>query len=579
MTKKMSARADGSRGFVVAVLVATLLPGCTGGEPTSGSEGTAPDAGVQVAAGDGGYDDLLALFVSWREFARPPWVDGIPDYSAGAMAAQHAALAGYQARLAAIDPSGWPVPQQVDYQLVRAEMNGLDFDHRVRRPWAENPAFYVTIFAAQSDVPAHEGPVIDGWVDLWEYDDPLPPEQAVFMTGRVGSIPARLEQARRNLTGNGGDLWRMAPRSFAAQSADLRALRDRIDETGGGLEAAVRADLVAAIDAAIAATDEFRAWLQAEAPAKTGPSGVGADNYTWYLQNVHLVPYTWEQAETVLEHELARAHASLRLEENRNRDLPELERIDNAADYDRLFNQAVDDMVAFLTAQEIFTMRDYMEPALRARVGSFSPADGLRGFFSEISYRDPLTMRNHDVHWIDLARMEYEPHESPIRRVPALSNIYDHRSEGLATGFEEWMMHAGIFDDRPRTRELIWILLAQRAARGLGGLRQHSREYTLQEAAEFASAWTPRGFLPADGATIQGEEHFYLTQPGYGISYIIGKIQIERLMAERALQLGDEFTIQRFYDELLATGVIPVSLARWEMTGNDDEVRRLTADW
>ena len=26
-------------------------------------------------------------------------------------------------------------------------------------------------------------------------------------------------------------------------------------------------------------------------------------------------------------------------------------------------------------------------------------------------------------------------------------------------------MHAGLFDDRPRSRELIWILLVQRAAR------------------------------------------------------------------------------------------------------------------
>jgi hypothetical protein len=556
--------------------VAGLVAGCTGGgEPAGGTPGTETGTGAQVAAGDGSYDALLALFARWREFQRPNWVDGVPDYSAGAMAAQHAALAGFQARLAAIDASGWPIPQQVDYQLVRAEMNGLDFDHRVRRPWANNPAFYVTIFSAQSDVPAHEGPIIDGWVDTWAYEYPLDAPSAVFMASRIGSIPARLQQARDNLTGDGHDLWRMAPRSFAAQSADLRALRDRIDETGGGLDAAVRSDLETAIGEAIAASDEFRAWLEAEAPAKTGTSGVGADNYTWYLQNVHLVPYTWEQAETLLEHELARAHAALRLEENRNRDLPELRRVDNAADYDRLFNQAVDDMIAFLTAQEIFTMRDYMEPALRARVGSFSPADGLRGFFSEISYRDPLTMRNHDVHWIDLARMEFEPHESPIRRAPALSNIYDHRSEGLATGFEEWMMHAGIFDARPRTRELIWILLAQRAARGLGGLRQHSREFTLQEAAEFASTWTPRGFLPADGATIQGEEHFYLTQPGYGISYIIGKIQIERLLAERALQLGDEFTIKRFYDELFAAGVIPVSLVRWELTGNDEEVRRL----
>ena len=70
----------------------------------------------------------------------------MPDYTAAAMAAQQRELAAYQRRLAAIDPSGWPVRQQVDWHIVRAEMNGLDFDHRVLRPWANNPAFYVTVF-------------------------------------------------------------------------------------------------------------------------------------------------------------------------------------------------------------------------------------------------------------------------------------------------------------------------------------------------------------------------------------------------------------------------------------------------
>ena len=544
---------------LTAALLLTFHAGCSAG---GGAPGDFPAEGVDVASDS--YDDLLALFGDWREFARPERVDGVPDYSAAAMAAQYAEFPRYEARLAAIDPSGWPVDQQVDHHLVRAEMNGLDFDHRVRKPWADNPAFYVTVFSAQSDVPAHEGPIIDGWLDTWAYEYPLGAATAELFAERIGSIPELLRQARANLTGNGADLWRMAPRSFAGQSGDLQGLAERVAGTNPELDEAIAQ--------AIPATEEFAAWLEAEAPSKTGLSGVGADNHTWYLHNVHLVDYTWEQEETLLEHELARSLTSLRLEENRNRDLPMPTRVDNAEDYDRLFNDAVDTMIAFLSEEEIFSMRDYMEPALRARVGRFAPTDGLRGFFSEVSYRGPLTMRNHDVHWIDLARREFEPHESPIRRASPLYNMYDNRSEGMATGFEEWMMHAGLFDDQPRTRELIWILLVQRAARGLGGLRQHAHEYTLQEAAEFASEWVPRGFLPADGATIQGEEHFYLTQPGYGTSYIVGKIEIEKLLAERANQLGDEFSIKRFFDEFFAAGVIPVSLVRWQMTGNKDPI-------
>ena len=91
---------------------------------------------------------------------------------------------------------------------------------------------------------------------------------------------------------------------------------------------------------------------------------------------------------------------------------------------------------------------------------------------------------------------------------------------------------------------------------------------------EFASEWVPRGWLPADGDTIQGEEYFYLAQPGYGTSYVMGKNETERLLVERVIQLGDRFTRKRFMDEFAAVGVIPVSMVRWELTGNDNEVPR-----
>jgi len=101
-------------------------------------------AAVVILTGSGqsnGRPDLVALFNEWRAFQKPKLVDGVADYTAAAMAAQQRELPAYQRRLAALDPGAWPVPQQVDWHIVRAEMNGLDFDHRVLRPWANDPAF------------------------------------------------------------------------------------------------------------------------------------------------------------------------------------------------------------------------------------------------------------------------------------------------------------------------------------------------------------------------------------------------------------------------------------------------------
>ncbi|HMY75020.1 MAG TPA: hypothetical protein PLQ88_24590, partial [Blastocatellia bacterium] len=88
------------------------------------------------------YSDLLQLFGEWRTFERPPLLDGAPDYTAEAFAKRHRDYQQLRQRLDAMDISRWPIPEQVDWHLVRAEMNGFDFNHRVLQPWVRDPAFY-----------------------------------------------------------------------------------------------------------------------------------------------------------------------------------------------------------------------------------------------------------------------------------------------------------------------------------------------------------------------------------------------------------------------------------------------------
>ena len=525
---------------------------------------------LNAAAAARGAEDLNEFFATWRSFHAPEMNDGVPDYSKAAMANQHRELAEWRAQLEAFDKDSWPVARQIDWYLIWAEMNGLDFAHRVKRPWSRDPAFYVWFYPSPTDVPEREGPNIHGAIELPNYSWPLSDEDAAEMAARLRRAPAVFEQARVNLTGNARDLWVTGVRSIQAQSEDLVAFSEAVAFT--------HPDLAAAAFAAFEASDKLAAWLAAQAPSKTGTSGVGKDNYTWNLRNVHLLPHTWEEQVILLQRELARSHTALRLEEHRNRALPRLTRIDNAEDYDRLLNAAVDEYLQFLEEDEIIPIKEYMELALRERVGKFTPAEGLRGFFSEITYREPIMMRTHDTHWIDLARMRDEPHQSPIRATPLLYNIFDGRAEGMATGMEEMMMHAGLLDERPTRRELVWILLAQRSARGLGGLYQHGLEMTLAEATEFASKWTPWELLPADGGTIQGEEQFYLQQPAYGTSYVTGKIEIEKLIAEYARQRDGDFVLETFMDEFNAAGVIPVSLVYWELTGDKSMLEAAIGD-
>lgn len=520
---------------------------------------------VGTERSESSYDELTTLFTEWREFERPPLLNGAPDYTAATTAERHGRLAELQDRLRSIDPSSWPIAQQVDWHLVRAEMNGMDFNIRVLKSWERDPAFYQSVWTYQSDTPAHEGPTHHALVELWTYDFPLTEAAAAKLAAELRTIPPLLEQARGNLVGDAGELWAAGIGNLRDQAGVLAGLVERTAEAGE--------DLRDAIAAALEATTSFVSWLEEQAPSKTAPSGIGEENYTWYLQNVHLVPLTWEDEVRLLKRELDRSHASLKLEEHRNRNLAQLVAISSPEEYDRRANEAVTKYLEFLE-ENVLTVHDYMDPALRARIGSFVPEQD-RNFFRTAIHFEPMTLWTHFYHWWDLARMEETPHPSPIRRGPLLYNIFDSRSEGMATGVEEMMMHAGLYDDNPRVREIVWIMVAQRAARGLGSLYVHSNEFTMKEARDFHVAWTPRGWMREDLDLLGFEQQLYLRQPGYGTSYITGKYLIERLIAERSRQLGDDFTLKGFYDEVDALGVIPVSLIRWQLTGQRDEIDEL----
>lgn len=519
----------------------------------------------QSPGGTSSYEDLVGLFQEWRSFEKPPILDGAPDYTAASFNKRWPAFKNLQAKLQAIDTSGWPLAQQIDWRLVWAEMNGYDFNHRILQPWVRDPAFYKSLYTDQSDVPAHEGPTHHMITDLWTYTFPLDPEARDRLLNDLKVIPALNMQAQRNLTGNARDLWVAGIRDIRTQSEDLKAM-----ESLSGV--ADDASLMAAIQGAITSTDTLVAWLEKEAKTKTGPSGIGKDNYTWYQQNVHLVPLTWDDEVMLLKRELTRAWASLKLEEHRNRKLPPLPDANSPEAYAALAEQSAQSLLNFLEQEDIVTVKDYFEPALRAHLGKFVPRE-KRNFFWITAHYDPRPLYSHFYHWFELARMVNEPHPSEIRRGPLLYNIFDSRNEGMATAVEEMFMQAGLYDDNPRVREIVYIMIAQRAARGLGSLFAHANNMTMEEAGGIHSEYTPRGWMKTEKELLLFEQHLYLRQPGYGTSYITGKYLMENALAEYARtqdEEGQPFSIKDFLDQLNAIGNIPISLGRWQLTGQMD---------
>jgi hypothetical protein len=497
--------------------------------------------------------DVATLFSQWREFQRPLRVNGVPDYSPKAMAAQAKALPDWFSKVDALDVSAAPLPLRNDVRFIRAEMCGLDFDHRVLSPWTRDPSFYVTVFAEGTDQPAREAEWADAPVELWALKFPLTADAQRELLAGLRVVSPLLAQAKKNLTANTRDLWRMAGGPIGGQLRALDGLAPKV---------ASNAELSAAVKAAQTATEDYRRWVEQQAKTKTGPSGVGIANYNWYLANVALMPYTHAQLVTLHERELGRARATLAAEELKNRALPPQLPATTIEEHQRRFDEALKTWINFLRQNDFITWEDWMTQALGVLPGGFDPKPPLE-FFSEVEARDPLLMRLHMWHFMDLGFVAHHPPTDPVRARPPLYNLSASRTEGFATALEELMMHAGLFEGRPRSRELVYVMLGQRAARALGDLHMHDNTWTLEQASEFASKATPRGWLRLDGHTVRGEQLLWLRRPSYGTTYIAGKAMTDELIAK--MSRNGPLPMKALLDGMNRTGLLPMSLVVQEL--------------
>ncbi|HKS56280.1 MAG TPA: DUF885 family protein [Steroidobacteraceae bacterium] len=511
------------------------------------------------------YAGLVKLFQEFRAFAPPHVRDGVPDYTAAAMAQQAEDLKGFMQRLAAIDDSQWPVSQRVDYMIVLAEMRGLEFQHRVVRPWQRDPAFYSTTNLGF-------GPKIQGAMSIPKL--PLSKQDAAAYRVKLAAVPKILEQARGNLTDTRGDLARLA----IVQKQIERNVYDQLARDLAKSNPQLQREAARARDA----TDKFLQWLKATEAQLPPHAGIGREDYDWYLKHVLLFPYTWEEMRVIAQREYERSLTFLKIEEHRHHGAPMIEPATTLEEFERRRAEADADLLRFLRDEQIMTVPDWLVPPVGegpyvlptdrdpSNKGPFAEPI-KRHFFRETEDRDPRPLRAHNLPGHQLDQMMIERDPRPIRGQHLLYFIGGTRAEGWAFYLEEFIQQAGFLDDRPQTREINYILQTKRAARVLPELMLHANLWTYDEALKSLTSRTPYWMGPNDSIA-RFDLELYLRQPGYGIGYYMGKVQLEALLAERAAALGHDFDLKKFHDDFLAADVIPISLIRWEMTGKSDQI-------
>ena len=304
--------------------------------------------------------------------------------------------------------------------------------------------------------------------------------------------------------------------------------------------------------------------------------------YEFFLNNVALLPFIPEQLLAISREEWGRAVAFEQYEQQRNQGLPELKIASSAEEQIR--NSQRDELAIrkFLEEKNILSVPQgighytvQLAPAYLDALGDFGE-DGVRwidppspnlGYFWLASAKDPRPDMIHEGVPGHFFQMSWSwMHDDPIRR-----HYYDSgANEGLGFYIEEMMMQAGLFDDSPRSREIIYNFMRLRALRVEVDVKLALGTFTMEQAAAYLQQ-----YVPMDKKTAEEEASFFATTPGQAISYQIGKVQILGFLADAKLKQGSAFSLRAFHDYLWKNGNVPVALQRLEYLDNSDDVRLL----
>lgn len=532
---------------------------------------------ASVVSATESLDKLADDFWSWRAKYAPFTGDdvnrmerpgGIRDWSRPSVDQRRKDLGQFESRWKELDAAAWPTSKQVDYRLIGSALSRVRWELDINPRWKRDPTFYVeqtlTALAESLTVPA-------------PYDEARSRE----ILTRIENIPSILEQAPKNLD--------QPPAPFATVTIQaLNGIRERLRKMATALAKSTtlkEAELNGAVERAADALEKFRDDLQKRLPSLLEQTALGRDAYVFFLKNVALMPFKPEELRAMGRQEWNRAVAFEAYDKNRNQRVPPLKIADNIDHWIAEARAKELSIRKFLVERGILSVPDWIQHySLRStpeylRALGFGETDDFTspsrlnencvryvpepsenlGYFWRATAMDPRPITVHEGipgHYFQLCLSW--AHYDPIRR-----HYYDSgANEGIGFYAEEMMLQAGLFDDSPHTREIIYNFMRLRALRVEVDVKLALGQVTLNQAAKYLQEK-----VPMDEQTARQEAIAFSTAPGQAITYQIGKLQILKFLADARLQQGEKFDLRAFHDFLWKNGNVPIALQEWEYLG------------
>jgi uncharacterized protein (DUF885 family) len=164
-------------------------------------------------------------------------------------------------------------------------------------------------------------------------------------------------------------------------------------------------------------------------------------------------------------------------------------------------------------------------------------------------------------HHLQIMLLQESPTLSEFRR-RAGSTVF---TEGWGLYAEKLGLDVGLMDD-PYDRFGMWSYQIWRACRLVVDTGMHALGWTRAQAIEYMADSTGMGIGP-----VTAEIDRHITEPGQGLAYTMGELEITALRQQASDRLGAEFDLREFHDVVLRGGSLPLSILRARVLAWIDE--------
>lgn len=508
----------------------------------------------------------------------------IEDASQAAVQAESQALRDFRAKLTAVDTTGLSVANRADRELLIRSMDAGNLANDVIKRWAKDPD-------------AYSGGITNAAYVVMKRNFAPPADRLRSLIARERLMPATLAEARKNLEN--------PPKIYTEIAIE------QIDGNIGFFKndvAAAFSDVKDSVlirqfkqtnDSVMAALASYKTWLQKELlPKSNGSYAYGEDTYRKALAATEMIDLPLDRLLQIAEADRKKNEAAFQAVAKQIDPIKSADQVlaSLQADHpapDKLLETTqatLDSLRQFLVEHHIITIPasdparvketpPFMRSTTSASMdtpGPFEPAQ-LEGrynmtlpdprwpkakqdeFMGQWYYAAISNVSVHEVypgHYTQFLYAKQFP--SDVRKVYGANT----NSEGWAHYDEQMMLDEGFHANDPKYRlaQLQDALL--RDVRFIVGIKMHTQGMTVEQA---ANLFVMQGHQPRPVAESEAKRGTADALYGY---YTMGKLMILKLREDYKAKQGAAYSLQKFHDEFIKLGPLPLPLVRKAMLGD-----------